>query len=92
MTIGPFRGEYRWLSNFYRPAPVKAVWYKHPDGTPVLVDVPTVEHGYVLAKHADYGRGALKEVGVGFADFYHLMAGQAKRLGRKITLRVRVAQ
>lgn len=97
MTIGPFVGENRWLSNFYS-APVKAVWFKDLDvliteeggethHPAVLVDVPTVEHGYVLAKHVGYGRGALKSVGVGFADFRQMPPGEVKRLGRKIPLR-----
>lgn len=39
MTIGPFKGEFRWLSNFW---PAKVVFEGH--------EYPTVEHAYVAAK------------------------------------------
>lgn len=42
MTIGPFKGEHRWLSNFW-PALVKLDGFLYP----------TVEHAYVAAKTTD---------------------------------------
>lgn len=42
MTIGPFKGEHRWLSNFW-PALVKMDGFLYP----------TVEHAYVAAKTTD---------------------------------------
>jgi ribA/ribD-fused uncharacterized protein len=42
VTIGPFKGEHRWLSNFW-PALVKLDGFLYP----------TVEHAYVAAKTTD---------------------------------------
>lgn len=39
MTIGPFKGDYRWLSNFW---PAKVIFEGH--------EYPSVEHAYVAAK------------------------------------------
>jgi hypothetical protein len=67
-VIGPFRGEWRWLSNFW-PARV------YLDG----VEYPTVEHAYVAAKTLDL---ELRAAVLAFSS-----PGDAKRLGRKFTLR-----
>ena len=64
--IGPFRGEYRWLSNFY--------------ATPVELDgqvFPTAEHAYQWHKALAAGvTGPLELI------FRADTPGQAKRLGR----------
>lgn len=66
--IGQFRGEYRWLSNFW-PAKVTL------DG----VVYPTVEHAFQAAKTLDEKqRAQIRNAPT---------PGQAKRLGRSVTLR-----
>ena len=67
-SITEFKGEYRFLSNFY-PATVDY------EG----IRFPTVEHAFQAAKTLDKGeRRRISKLG---------SAGEAKRAGRKVTLR-----
>jgi ribA/ribD-fused uncharacterized protein len=50
-AITSFRGDYRFLSNFY-PSPVPALWGIVADGSGVLF--PTVEHAYQASKTSDF--------------------------------------
>lgn len=70
--IDSFRGQYRWLSNFW-PCEVQL------DGT----TYPSVEHAYQAAKTADLQiREVFQSVGR-----QHITAGAAKKLGKEIKLR-----
>lgn len=67
-TIDRFTGEHAFLSNFH-PAPVE--W--------MGLEVPTVEHGFQLAKTLDpEARRAIARTSA---------PGEAKRLGRRVVLR-----
>lgn len=74
MTISSFTGEYDFLSNFY---PVNITLRRGKDDTFLFA---SVEHAYQACKTL-----ITKEIKL-FED-PSLSAGQAKRLGRKITLR-----
>lgn len=85
-----FDGERSWLSNFHECSGVKVPWDRRK--SPRMVRVPTVEHGYIVAKvgtmeefldrviDPESPNGAL-------STFLAMTPGQAKRLGRKVPLR-----
>lgn len=68
--ITSFRGEYRWLSNFY-PARMRfgLEWYEYP----------TSEHAYQASKSVDPATKALFTVPT-------LTPGEAKQMGKSITI------
>lgn len=76
-TIHAFRGDYRFLSNF-APVPKLYVFdtYDHTE-----VQVPTVEHAFQALKTTDYDERQ--------AVLACQTPGQAKRAGRRVTLRPR---
>lgn len=71
MIISEFQGEYRWLSNHV----VAKVKY---DGH----EFPTVEHAYVYSKTL-----VKEEQELFLSEMNELSPGQAKRLGKTLTLR-----
>ncbi len=87
--IAKFTGKYRFLSNFFL-APIK-VTVVVSEGFPIVTKVftfPSVEHAYQAAK-IDVGNRLDRDVIVEINGFVResLSAGDAKRLGRRVTLR-----
>lgn len=78
--IGEFQGAYRFLSNFY-PAEVVL----SPDGYEELT-LPTVEHAYQALKAGNVA-DFCPRAGVTYEQYTQMTPGQAKRLGRGVTLR-----
>jgi len=74
-AIRGFKGEYRWLSNFY-PCNITMfdfVW-------------PTAEHAYVAAKFRRIDDSSFEEGLKLYCKLAALTPGQAKRMGREATL------
>jgi len=71
MKITEFQGEYRWLSNHVI---AKVTYDEHV--------FPTVEHAYVYSKTL-----VKEEQELFLAEMNELSPGQAKRLGKSLTLR-----
>jgi len=72
--IGPFSGEYRWLSNF---APCTLTpWWVRVDGAELSITPPTVEHAYQASKF----RHRVEHL---VAILRAPTAGRAKRLGQQ---------
>lgn len=71
MTISEFQGEYRWLSNHVI---AKVVYDGHT--------FPTVEHAYVYSKTL-----VKEEQELFLSEMNELSPGQAKKLGKTLTLR-----
>ena len=71
--IGPFNGEYRFLSNFY------PVFITVEEASGILITYPSVEHTYQAMKTLDTGQRLV---------ICKLKTpGEAKRAGRNVTLR-----
>lgn len=78
--ITEFTGEHSWLSNFW-PAEVSL----SPDGE-VEVFFPTVEHAYQAVKATSLGV-FLQATGLSLEEYCQRTPGQAKRIGKAVSLR-----